>query len=190
MKKIESESPVVQEKEKLLQMSEISLWLDTYDDIFSDFDPRPYSQRALSDDFLSEAKKASRDKATGTIEINFLIPSVQRNSSHEQTIRKRLRNHFNNHSDSLKCEMKQMTKEGSAFIASGTIIMFIATMLIVLKQTNDTIVLNFLIVLLEPAGWFLFWEGLNTLVFKSRKVKPDLVFYEKMSKCEIIFTTY
>jgi len=35
-------------KKKLLQLSEISLIIDTYDDIFSDFDPRPYSQRALA----------------------------------------------------------------------------------------------------------------------------------------------
>ena len=45
-----------EEKQKILEMSEISLILDTYDDMFSSFDPRPYSQRALSEDFLSEAK--------------------------------------------------------------------------------------------------------------------------------------
>ena len=33
----------------------VSLWLDTYEDIFSDFDPRPYGQRALSEDFVAEA---------------------------------------------------------------------------------------------------------------------------------------
>ena len=43
-----------EETEKLLQQSEISLLLDSYDDIFSDFDPRPYNQRALSQDFLAE----------------------------------------------------------------------------------------------------------------------------------------
>ncbi|MBI2151367.1 hypothetical protein HYU21_01420, partial [Candidatus Woesearchaeota archaeon] len=30
----------------------ISLVLDSYDDIFSDFDPRDYSEKALSEDFL------------------------------------------------------------------------------------------------------------------------------------------
>ena len=60
-------------KKKLLQLSEISLIIDTYDDIFSDFDPRPYSQRALSDDFLLEARKASKDKVSGTFELNFLV---------------------------------------------------------------------------------------------------------------------
>ena len=37
----------------------ISLWIDSYDDIFSDFDPRPFSARNISDDFLYEVKKTS-----------------------------------------------------------------------------------------------------------------------------------
>lgn len=35
----------------------ISLWIDSYDDIFSDFDPRHFSLRNISDDFLYEVKK-------------------------------------------------------------------------------------------------------------------------------------
>ncbi|PIU76093.1 hypothetical protein COS75_00785, partial [Candidatus Pacearchaeota archaeon CG06_land_8_20_14_3_00_35_12] len=82
------------EKQKLLQMSEISLWLDHYDDIFSDFDPRPFSQRALSDDFLLEAKRASKEKISGAIEMQFLIPHDKRNKELENTIKKRLHDHF------------------------------------------------------------------------------------------------
>ena len=37
----------------------------TYDAMFSVFDPRPYAQRALSDDFLNEAKRAVRDRESG-----------------------------------------------------------------------------------------------------------------------------
>jgi hypothetical protein len=36
-----------------------SIWLDEYDDIISDFDPWLYSERALSDGFINEAKKSS-----------------------------------------------------------------------------------------------------------------------------------
>jgi hypothetical protein len=182
--------PGIQEKEKLLQISEISLWLDTYDDIFSDFDPRPYSQRALSDDFLLEAKKASIDKTSGTVELKFLIPSAARNPSHEQTIKKRLRSHFSNHFNQMKLQMKQTIKEGIVFVVLGILIMFVATSIIMLKETENTLLLNFLIILLEPAGWFLFWEGMNTIIFKSRNVKPDLAFYKKMSRCEVSFISY
>ena len=67
----------------------ISLVLDSYNDIFSDFDPRDYSEKALSEDFLSECKRAARDKENH-IELRLLIPIKKRNSTHENKIRKRL----------------------------------------------------------------------------------------------------
>jgi hypothetical protein len=175
------------DRHELLKISEISLWLDTYDDIFSDFDPRPYHQRALSDDFLLEAKKASMDKNQG-IELKFLIPKNKRNLTHEALIKKRLREHFKKHLLSFKDELKKMLRQGLYFVISGIIIMFFASL--ILFKADDSLLFDFLVVFLEPAGWFLFWEGLGILVFEIKKKKPDLDFYDKMSKCDIVFIEY
>ena len=80
----------LEEKQELLQKSEVSLWIDHYDDIFSDFDPRPYSQRGLSDDFLIEAKKFIKEKASGSFELIFLVPELMRKPESEGIIKKRL----------------------------------------------------------------------------------------------------
>lgn len=42
--------------------AEISIWLDSYNDIFSDFDSRPISLRSLSDDFITQVKKTQRKR--------------------------------------------------------------------------------------------------------------------------------
>ena len=73
-------------KKRILELSEISVALDSYDDIFSDFDPRDYSKRGLSEDFINEVKKASRAKPTGGLELKILIPENLRNKSHEHVI--------------------------------------------------------------------------------------------------------
>jgi hypothetical protein len=177
------------EKQKLLRMSEISLWLDTYDDIFSDFDPRPFSQRAMSDDFLLEAKKASKEKISGTIQLNFLMPADRRNSEQENTIKKRLHEHFKRHHDILHKEKNHIIAKGIYFILAGIILMFAATF-ILFKYSNKSLLTNFLVILLEPGGWFFFWEGLGQIVFETKKKSPNLDFYEKMSKCEIGFLSY
>lgn len=176
------------ETQKLLQLSEISLWLDTYDDIFSDFDPRPYSQRALSDDFLYEAKKASRDKSIGTIELQFLLPLSKRSPSHEFVIRRRLHDHFKRHALLLEKDASTITHRGVLFILLGVFVMFIASL--ILFEQRESFFLSFLIVVMEPAGWFLFWEGLHLIVFESKKLHPDLDFYKKMARCEIHFLSY
>ena len=176
-------------KWRTLKMSEIGLALGNYDDIFSDFDPRPYSERALSDDFLLEAKKASKEKASGTIELKFLVPKDKRSIEHESTIKKRLREHFRKHHSIMHNEVRKIVQGGISFVIAGIILMFIAT-LIMFKYSDKTILTNFLIILMEPGGWFFFWEGLGQIIFEAKNKKPDLEFYEKMSRCEISFFSY
>ena len=53
----------------------VSLSLNGYNDLFSYFDPRTYSQRTLSDDFLVEAKHALRDRNQAGLELNLLVPA-------------------------------------------------------------------------------------------------------------------
>lgn len=176
-------------KKRLLNLSEISLWLDTYDDIFSDFDPRPYSQRALSDDFIMEAKKASRDKTSGSIELNLLIPTKLRDLHSENLIKKRLKEHFKKHYHSHLNDRKKIINSGFKFVGLGIVTMLVTTY-ILHQMPDDEFIWSFLVVLFEPAGWFLFWEGMNQVIFESKTVSPDLEFYEKMSKCEINFLEY
>ena len=47
-------------KQSLLKLGEISILLDSYDDIFSDFDPSHYSERTLFDDFIVQSKKIKK----------------------------------------------------------------------------------------------------------------------------------
>lgn len=178
------------EKHKLLSMSEIGLWLDTYDDIFSDFDPRPYSERALSDDFLFEAKKASKEKTSGKLELIFLIPAHLRRQEDEELIKKRLHEHFRKHYKMLEKELRHMRRNNEASIVLGVMIMLTATYLELIRQTHQDLILSFISVILEPAGWFFTWVGLERLLYGNTEKKNDLKFYEKMTKCDIVFLPY
>ncbi len=172
----------------LLQLSEISLQIDTYDDIFSDFDPRPYSQRALSDDFLIEAKKASRDKPSGTIELTFLMPRERRDGTEEVLIKRRLREHFKKHYLQLIDEMHTIRKRGMIMACLG--ILFITLASYIASIANGSFFMHFLVVVLEPAGWFTAWTGLDEIYYTAKQKQPDLEFYEKMSNAEIAFSSY
>lgn len=168
------------------ESDEITLLLDDYNDIFSDFDPRPYSERALSDDFLLEAKKASKDKEEG-LDLNFLIDKELRSAKKEELIKERMHEHFRHHHTLLHDETRAMKKGGFTFIISGILIMMAATY--TLFRLHETLFTSFIVILLEPAGWFLFWEGMNQVIFGPKKIKADLDFYGKMAKCTIRFTS-
>ena len=158
---------------------EISIRLEQYDDIFSDFDIRPYSKRALSVDFLDEIKRASRDKNGENIELILFAPEKERNEAHEMTIRERLAAHFKRHYHLLLEEKHKVIRLGTSMVIMGFISMIAAT-LIVFKDPRQSMVLSFLLVFLEPAAWFLLWEGMDQIFFHSKKINPELDFYRKM----------
>ncbi len=176
------------EVKEILAKAEISVLLDTYDDIFSDFDPRPYSQRAISDDFLSEAKRATMDRE-GNFHLRFLIPKKMRNLNEEHLIKKRLREHFRKHAILLEQEIKK-TRRGGIFMALlGAALLILATLIAHFFEYKN-IFFTFLLILLEPAGWFTAWTGLDQLYYTVNEKKPDYIFYEKMTRAEITFISY
>lgn len=175
-------------KQEILKMSEISLWLDTYDDIFSDFDPRQFSQRALSVDFLDEIKRASREKATGQIELKFLIPEKDRENDVELQIKRRLKEHFKKHADMLNKEERKTIARAIFFIFFGFAMLIFASYISSLDL--EGFFYAAIPVFLEPAGWFTFWFSLEQIFDRFKEKKPEEEFYARMSKAEISFISY
>ena len=176
-------------KQSLLEKAEVSLLLDTYDDIFSDFDPRHYSQRSLSDDFLIEARKAAIDKEGG-FELHFLIPKAVRRLEQENLIKKRLREHFKRHASLLENEISRIKRQGLFLIISGIIMMFMAVAFYSGLISVNELIKTIILVITEPAGWFLFWIGGEKIVYERREKMPELNFYRKMTHANIVFISY
>ena|SRR3989344_1325162 len=166
----------------------IALVLSNYDDMFSDFDPRPYSVRSLSVDFIDETKRASIDKAISGLELHLIVPQNLRNQKLEKIIKKRLKSHFKKHLKKVHFQNRKMIHRGTAFIITGAITMFLAT-LFLFRYANQDMFKHFMLILLEPAGWFFFWEGLNMIIFETEHKKPEEEFYRKMTACAIKFTS-
>ena len=154
------------------ETQEIALRLDHYEDIFSDFDSRHFSKRALSVDFLEELKRASRDKE-GVIELILSVPARERSESHDQTIRERLRDHSKKHLQMLVREKRRVLWFGTGMLILGIVCMLLATR-IIFEDPTDNFWLSFLVVFLEPAAWFLLWEGMAQIIFETKTFRHDI----------------
>ncbi len=175
----------------LPETSEIMLRINEYGDIFSDFDIRPYSKRSLSFDFLEEVKRAALDKEEGGVELTLHAPEKAREESKETVIKERLVSHFRRHYHLLLKEKRRMLKIGWSMVVFGVIFMIVATM-IIFEDPAHNLLLSFLVVFLEPAAWFLLWEGMDQVIFSSKKNNSELYFYRKMSdsRAQIHFKSY
>jgi hypothetical protein len=172
----------------ILDKTEISLVLDTYDDIFSDFDPRPYNERALSEDFLAAAKRAARDRGEG-VELRFLIPKSVRNPAHEELIRQRLNEYFKRHYRMLKKEYANYRKNAMLLVFAGVVIGVIDA--IVLSTLNlNTILADVVGIILTPASWYSVWTGFDHLIARPKEDAAEEAFYRKLRDTQISFAPY
>ncbi|MCK9568016.1 hypothetical protein M0R72_03610 [Candidatus Pacearchaeota archaeon] len=170
--------------EHMYQSNEdIPLILDSYDDIFSVFDPRPFSERALSTDFISECKHASVDKK-GRISLKLFVPKSKKDPVDEIKIKKRLKEHFNHH---LNLEKKEIAKENLVgfnwFIAGCFLIVITSIFLDGAESLSIKVLLN----IAHPAGWFFLWEGMGKLLLGYREKHSNYNFYKKMNDAIISF---
>lgn len=176
------------EKQQLLQKSEVSISIDTYDDFFSDFDSRPYARRAISDDFVRESQKMYKESRKGKFELNLLVPTNVRSGETENIVKKRLKEYFKNNSKNILKEIREIKQEAVKLIFLGAFLLAIATSIAFLEKRS--LLLLILLTILEPAGWFTMWTGLDKLFYEAKRKKPELEFNTKMANSEINFISY
>ncbi len=161
----------------------ISFALESYNNIFSKFDPRELSKRSISEDFLDECKKVAQEKG-GNINLNLYLKKNKRNKKDEETIKKRLKNHFIHHAELHVKEIGKIKSKGLWWFVLGIIMMIAAT---ALDPYNDIFLLRLLNITLVPAGWFSFWEGLGKIFIDANQKEANIDFNVKMSNAKISF---
>jgi hypothetical protein len=173
-------------QEEIQKQRNIPLILESYNDIFSDFDPRPFSERAISDDFLGECKRATRNRGD-SFELILSMPRNLRVINDEFKIKKRLREHFKKHFVEKQNEIKTIQREGWIWVILG-IFVNIGVVSGLLNSSSNF--LHTILGIFEVPSWFLIWEGLGKILMEARKLKSDHEFYKKMVDCQITFKSY
>ena len=182
----QKQEPAKPESESIRELRDISLAIDTYDDIFSDFDPRPYSLRALSDDFLKEIKKRGLEGKKGKLEIWFFLPEEKRDAKVEPLIRKRLREYFSKHFAESNTELDTVKKRGIGFLIIGIALIAVATFLASYYETTGALS-RVLVELTLIGGWFCMFTGMETLFNLPADLVEKKKLHEHMSKADFIF---
>lgn len=166
----------------------ITLWIDSYSDIFSDFDPRPFSERAISDDFISQVKRVSRETADKVEILKLLVPEGTQKEEHERIIKKRLQSYFYNFCTQLRMEIRKIRNRGLVFTFLGVGLMIAASYIVFLNLSSFSYKL--ILTLCEPGGWFLFWTGLDLIISISWNKQTELLFYTRMENVHVEFSSY
>ncbi|GEM_PF-370932 len=168
----------------------VMIALDTYEDIFSDFDTRPFSERGLSDDFLKELARRTLETPRGELEVLMVMPSSLRKEKDEGTIKSRLRKHFSQEAKRIEEKRNAKRKHGYAYFAMGGVLLLLEAYLIEQAVNLHKILFAFSQAFILPAGWFLAYTGLEKIMQPYGEDAADYEFYKKLHGAAYRFTSY
>lgn len=170
-----------------LSYRDLNFWIDSYDDLFSDFDPRPYSERVISDDFLLELNKLTEEKEGLVKTVCFQIPAKMRDEKTEALIMNRLVNGFENQYGRFSRALNASRRNGILMAICGAAALMVAVFITSLGE--HTLWQSALKILFEPAGWFLIWTGLDKLYLGGKPIKRKRDFYALLEKSKVKFVS-
>jgi hypothetical protein len=154
--------------------------LDSYDDVFDDFDIRPYKERSLSADFINVLNERVK-KVDFAREMTLILtmPKKSRNRNHERAIEKRLREHLESAAKYWSGKAKDTRNSGIFYLLLGLAI-YVAGGVI----GNDLYIARQY--LLIPS-WFLIWHALDLIVMDIPKINAKRDFNRYVCNARITF---
>lgn len=164
----------------------VHIALDTYDDIFSDFDPSPYQIRVLSDDFLKEVQKRYVENKDRTFEVRFSLPNSMRSIKTENIIKKRLKDYFTAQYRHTEHEIERHRKNGGIYLFFGFIMMVINIFLTSYSE-QYLYAVKILEILLVPLGWYYIWSGIQKVSEIPKSLREHKKFYDKFRNAVFYF---
>lgn len=172
--------------DKIKELREIAIAIDTWDDVFSDFDPRPLSERILSEDFIIELKQRYRETSKGDFIVTICAPQSLEDRKSERTVSKRLKRHFQHRALMRRKENTRIRMRGIVFVLCGICFLTFLTLAAYYKWFND-LAINIISIVVMPLGWFGIWEGFSKIVDISTSFIQKERFYDKLSKAQYHF---
>ncbi|MFA6549714.1 MAG: hypothetical protein WCT39_07310 [Candidatus Margulisiibacteriota bacterium] len=174
-------------KKRLDNINAISIAIDTYDDIFSDFDPRDISQRDLSEDFIIELMRRHRQTLRGRYDVTLVAPKIIEDHEAEKKIVSRLNKYFHQKYLRYLKRIREIRVQGLFYIAAGMAILVALALHLNYVKDPNLITPTILGIMFTPIGWFGMWEGFSKIVEIPFKLANDTEAYKRLSKASYKF---
>lgn len=166
-------------------MAGLNLWLDSYDDIYSDFDSRHYQKRRISEDFLYELKREMKYQQDSNGDLSLLLPMEKRAEQAEAIIVSSLHEFFTGQYRFHLDKCRQKLKKGVLLLIGGIMLMLFNSWITYYGLSSFLSIA--LKIVLEPGGWFLIWAAFDFLLYDYSGLKKERDFFQQLSEMHIHF---
>jgi hypothetical protein len=166
-------------------MAELSLWLDSYDDLYSDFDSRNYIKRRISQDFIDELRASFTYREEKIDALILLLPHSKRDPNIEAAIAANLKEQVRKRIDMLTADAKRAYGRGIKLLIAGIVVMALSTF--TLYRSFQSYWITLARVIFEPSSWFMIWNALEYLFYDYKDILKKIEFYQTFELIKIHF---
>ena len=162
----------------------IEIALDSYSDIFNDFDPSPFKRRDLNPDLFNYLEDCSTDiPLKYPIIIQFNIPKGMHLSSQEQRIKDGFKTYYS------YLQFTEQNKYKTLFIQSirNSLVAFLLLLIGLTLEFHSNIIISALSNVIIIGGWVFIWQAISLMVFERNKYKYKILNYKRISDAPVIF---
>jgi len=173
--------------ERLKDLSEIGIVIDTWDDIFSDFDPSPLTERTLSVDFIEEVKKRYRERTTGNVYLTVYAPKELSSVTTEKIVLERIKSYFDFKVKDVTTDRKREIRRGVIFCLWGFCILVLFGAVENFRLFGPVLTDLFKWPI-DVSGWFLMFEGFTFFAIPAKEFDKEFDLYSKLRDAEYRFS--
>lgn len=162
----------------------IEIALDSYSDIFNDFDPSPFKKRDLNPDLFEYLDDCSTDiPLKYPLVIQFNIPRTVHESTKEVRIKDGFKSYYSFLSFSAEKEYHNLIKQN---ILNFMISIFLLVIGITLEFYSNLVISTISNIILI-GGWVFLWQAITMIVFEKKSFKEKYLKYKRFRNAPVIF---
>lgn len=162
----------------------IKIAIDSYNDLFSDFDISPFEERSISLDFKEALESKIIENNPIQLKIIFSIPSKERKNKDEQIIIKRLNQFFVQKHNNYSKHINSRRFNGLKYILMG---FFFITLTFIFETFFTDLFPLYLANIIMILGWFGIWTGIEKILDVPYELLAKKEMYNSFSKSKIKF---
>ncbi|WOD40935.1 hypothetical protein [Nodosilinea sp. E11] len=160
--------------------------LDSYTDIFSEWDPAPFKRRELDPDLqLYLENSADEIPQKYSIEVCFTLPPGSRDEVMEQEVRAGLRNSVDFKLYLLKREIRLINTRTARYVIAGLGTLLVARLA---EPLDINVLTSVLTEGLFIGGWVFLWEAVSLFFFSNRDLYNRYRTHKRLRDAEVIFS--
>lgn len=160
--------------------------LDSYADLFNEWDPAPFKRREIDPDLQFYLESSSDEIAHRyPIELMFSLPLGQRNAEREQEVRVGLRNGFEFKLYLLKKEIRRLNARTVRYVLMGLVTLWVARLSV--EPAEAYTVTAVLAEGLFIGGWVFLWEAVSLFFFSNQELYQRHRTYLRLRNAPVFF---